>query len=266
MKISDIELNVKIEGIGDPFIWAHGLTSSMAAEDALDIFEWCELGKQLRLIRYDARGHGKSESSYQPEDYHWRNLANDMISLAKSLRINEYSVGGQSMGCATSIYTALINPEHVRRLVLVNPPTAWEKRNTQAGIYREMSKVGQLMGGRKLAELARKRIEGSPPAWLSGAPKNILENTNLGLKSMGGKTLFSLLQGAALTDLPPRDTLSEITVPVLILAWIGDPAHPLEVATDLYRLLPDSDLIVARNFADVKTWPDRIRAFLTQMS
>ena len=46
-----------------------------------------------------------------------------------------------------------------------------------------------------------------------------------------------------------------MSMPVLLLAWPGDPSHPLEVAEELAELLPDAQLEVARTPADVAAWP-----------
>ena len=44
-------------------------------------------------------------------------------------------------------------------------------------------------------------------------------------------------------------------MPTTILAWTGDPAHPLSTAESLAALLPQSTLTIAHTPADVETWP-----------
>ncbi len=58
---------------------------------------------------------------------------------------------------------------------------------------------------------------------------------------------------------PPAEALAGINVPTTILAWIGDPAHPLSTAESLAALLPQSTLTVAHTPADVETWPQILR-------
>jgi len=123
----DVSLNVRITGEGTPFIWAHGLMFSIEGEDKLG-FEWDSFPKNIKLVRYDARGHGKSEPSYKPEDYHWRNLGQDMLALADAIGAEKVISGGASMGCATTIYAALQAPERMKAMVLVCPSTIWETR------------------------------------------------------------------------------------------------------------------------------------------
>ncbi len=51
-----------------------------------------------------------------------------MCLEAKGKGAQKFVAGGSSMGCATSIYAALLAPERMKALVLVIPPTAWETR------------------------------------------------------------------------------------------------------------------------------------------
>jgi 3-oxoadipate enol-lactonase len=147
MKINDVEFNIRVSGQGKPFIWGHGLTSSMQGEDALDIFAWDDFSNKIQLIRYDARGHGESGSSYIPGHYHWQALADDMTAIAEALHIDTYVAGGQSMGCATAIYAAVKVPHRIQSLVLATPPTAWEMRKDSSDSYRTMAKTRIPSGG-----------------------------------------------------------------------------------------------------------------------
>src|SRR5579885_1383374 len=133
MKVNGVELNVKITGAenGIPFIWAHGLMASMAADDLVSWIKWDQLSDILRLVRYDARGHGQSEATANLPDYQWAALAQDMLALADQVGFTQFVAGGQSMGCATAIYAALAAPERIKGLVLMNVPTAWETRAAQ---------------------------------------------------------------------------------------------------------------------------------------
>lgn len=250
-------------GHGKALVWGHGLTSSMAGEDALDIFRWNEFPNNIQLIRYDARGHGETESTYKPEDYRWPQLAEDMAAIADALHLDTYLAGGQSMGCATSIHAALKVPRRVNGLILVNPPTAWEMRKGQTDAYKKMAKAGHFLGGRLLAKIVNRRLRNVLPDWLQGAPEEMAANTVEGLKKMNRRTLSTLFSGAALTDLPPKDVVQSIGIPALILAWTGDPTHPIEIAVELNRLLPQSKLVVAKAYSDVERWPKVIQDFVS---
>ena len=56
-------------GDGAPVVFAHGLTSSRANEDAWKLTDWAPLvAAGRRLVRYDARGHGRSGASVEPAE------------------------------------------------------------------------------------------------------------------------------------------------------------------------------------------------------
>ena len=75
-------------GDGHPFLWGHGLTSSMASEDGTGLFGWrAALGGGWRVVRYDARGHGASGATSDESDYAWPNLALDALALLDSLGV-----------------------------------------------------------------------------------------------------------------------------------------------------------------------------------
>lgn len=238
--------------------------ASMKSEDLVDLFQWDRFPETNRLIRYDARGHGETQPRFSPEDYHWKQLAKDMLAVAKSYGETRIIAGGQSMGCATALYSACIAPERIRGLILVNPPTAWETRAEQRKLYNHMAIMGWLFGGRILARITRNKLSRLIPQWLIDATEDKVEGALEGLKPLKRKTLYNLFKGAALTDFPSRGAIETIQAPSLILGWTGDPTHPVETAEELHRLLPDSDLVIAHGYSDVKKWPELMRDFVSE--
>ena len=121
MQTLDIKLNTQIMGTGVPFLWGHGLTMNMQVEDKIGVFDWSKISEVVNLVRYDARGHGKSEATYSSDDYNWRSLGRDMIELANKMGFAQFVAGGQSMGCATALFSAFLEPERIRGLVWLPP-------------------------------------------------------------------------------------------------------------------------------------------------
>ncbi|WP_415847649.1 alpha/beta fold hydrolase, partial [Tsukamurella strandjordii] len=113
---------------GHPVVQLHGLTSSRARDRVLDL----DLGRGLsgtRLLRYDARGHGRSTGRTVPEDYRWSNLADDLLRLLDERFPGERVHGvGPSMGTGTLLHAAVRDPQRFSGLTLMVPPTAWETR------------------------------------------------------------------------------------------------------------------------------------------
>lgn len=264
MKINGLEFNIEVTGEGVPFIWGHGLTGSMASDEIAPWITWKQLTDVVRLIRYDARGHGQSGASDDPADYHWQALARDMVGLTDQLGLESFVAGGGSMGCATAIYAALAVPHRIRGLVLMVPPTAWETRTAHAGNFTPMIELLETGGIAALAAMMAQQ-PASGPAWQHEAYPNMVTDFLAYLKTLNPNVLATVYRGAQRSNLPPRETLESIQAPALILAWADDPGHPLSSAEEIHRRLPNSRLVVARSARDVAAWTDTIRDFVTHL-
>ncbi len=265
MKVNNLEFNVQVSGQGEAFVWGHGLSVSIEAENILDWFQWKEFPKTVKLIRYDARGHGKSEVSKKPEDYHWENLGNDMLAIADSVGVEKFIAGGSSMGCATTLCAAIQAPERMKALVLVIPPTAWETRAAQGEIWKRFALIGGLLGGKGMGKMMAKNIDRMLPTWLIDAEPEGVEGVVKGMAAQKRSALRNIFKGAGLTDLPPRDDFKAIAdIPCQILAWVGDPTHPVSSAEEVHQLLPKSELFIAQGYEDFKTIPQRMRDFVAK--
>ena len=233
---------------GHPVVQLHGLTSSRARDRVLNL----DLGRGLsgtRLLRYDARGHGRSTGRMAPEDYQWQRLADDLLRLLDYWFPGEAVHGvGPSMGTGTLLHAASREPERFTGLTLMVPPTAWETRRAQAASYRAAAALIESAGVE--AFLAATRGATPPPATI-GAPETVPDVADV--------LLPSLFRGAALSDLPAPEAIARIDVPTTILAWVDDPGHPLSTSESLTALLPQAKLTVARNPGDVETWPSILR-------
>lgn len=256
--VRGVELAVTDAGSGEPALfWGHGFGSSVAFEEAF-LFDWARLARGHRLVRWDARGHGKSEGSADPADYHWRELGLDLVALTDALGIEQFVAGGVSMGAATALHAAVDAPERVAGLVLVLPPTAWETRAFQAGEYNAAADIAEHDG--IPAAVARMNAEPVPEILIPIA--ELYEIT----PAVTDELLPVVLRGAAASDFPTPEQVQAITVPVLILAWDTDPGHPLSTADRLVDLLPATEVHVAHELADVGPWTGHVEQFLARLA
>ena len=53
-------------GVGSPVLWAHGMTSAAYTQERAGQFDWRPVSGRHRLLRYDARGHGRSTGGADP--------------------------------------------------------------------------------------------------------------------------------------------------------------------------------------------------------
>ncbi|MDH3684819.1 MAG: alpha/beta hydrolase [Myxococcales bacterium] len=260
MHVRGIDLGVRDSGEGEPFVWGHGLLGSMEQEDEAGALAWPSFGSSLRLIRYDARGHGSSEATLAPAAYRWPELAGDLLALLDAIQLERAVLGGVSMGCATALHAAVQAPARAQGLVLVAPPTAWRTRPRQARVYRFSSGLIERFGlwpFRLLGSLPLLAVRGGPLAAMQRATLDQLEHAD-------PRATVAALRGAAESDLPDPAALRRLAMPALVLAWAGDPVHPVSSAERLADLLPDVELRVAKSDDALLEWPDVVRAFVAR--
>lgn len=241
-------------------VWGHALMANMAVDEAAALVDFRLLSKQMRLLRYDARGHGQSPGSDKEQDYRWPALAADMLSLADKHSPDEPVIlGGASMGCATALEAALSSPERVRALVLVLPPTGGEKRIAQKKKYKTIATAQRLLGNWPYKLVAKLPLP-APPAHerlkrLSMASIRSLAEADL-------KLMNAALAGASQSDLPTAESLQALNIPCAILTWEGDDSHPPESAEYLARHLPDVRLLRIDPMNAIDDWTFDLLEFI----
>lgn len=245
---ADLDVELSDEG-GHAVVQLHGLTSSRSRDRLLDL----DLGRGLsgtRLLRYDARGHGRSTGRPDPTDYRWDVLADDLLRLLDQAFPGEQVHGvGPSMGAATLLHASVRDPDRFSGLTLLVPPTAWATRVAKGDDYRAAAQLVEDQGLEAFLEAGR--LAPVPPA-TAGLP-DTQPDVDVSL-------LPALFRGAASTDLPAAEDISRIGTRTTILAWIDDPSHPLSTAEALVDLMPSATLQVASSRADVETWPGILAA------
>ncbi|MGB4779647.1 alpha/beta fold hydrolase, partial [Microbacterium sp.] len=218
---------------GSLVVQLHGLTSSRARDAQLGL----DLSRALRghrLLRYDARGHGRSTGDRNEANYGWDRLAQDLLALLDRVAPDErVHAIGTSMGTGTLLHAAVDDPKRFASLTLVTPPTAWKLRAAQGGIYRA-SALDAEYGG--TAAFIESTGESTVPPALADAPDTAPAITE--------DLLPIVLRGAAATNFPKRKLVRTITAPTMILAWTADRSHPLKTARALNELIPGSRLVV----------------------
>ena len=246
------------DGMGRTFVWAHPLASSVAQETEEGLFNWSAAPEVARIVRYDARGHGTAPGACSYRSYCWPAMVDDMLRAAGE---GPFVAGGASMGCATALFAAVLAPRRVQALVLALPPPAWGERAAQAEVYEAGARAVEADGLRGFVDVLRSRPD--PPV-LAGHD----DFREVGLRhllTMDETLLPAILRGAAASDLPSPEQVRNVIVPTLILAWAGDPAHPLSTAESLAGLMLQAELHVAHDLDQVRTWPGLVRDFLAAL-
>jgi 3-oxoadipate enol-lactonase len=118
-------------GDGLPVILSHGflMDREMFAQQV------AALSPEFRVITWDERGFGQTESDGRPFTY-W-DSAGDCLALLDHLGIREAVFGGMSQGGFISLRAALLAPERVLGLVLMDTQAGAEDPEKIAG-YRQL--------------------------------------------------------------------------------------------------------------------------------
>ena len=251
LRLTDADLDFDLRGDDGPaVVQLHGLTSSRAREDLIAVDLVGDL-TGARVLRYDARGHGRSTGPRDVSAYSWSTLADDLLALLEHVFPGEPAYGvGSSMGSSTLVHAAAASPTSFSGLTLCIPPTAWETRVAQGAAYEECARVVETAGVDALVDAGR--LAPHPPAENPDKPVT--------WPDVAIDLLPTVFRGAALTDLPAPDVVATIDLPTLLLAWVGDPAHPVSTSELLHDLLRHSELVVAHTHPEVHCWPGLVSA------
>ena len=117
--VNGIQLHYQQFGEGPDLVMIHGITGNLAVWH-LEIVQ--ALLSEYRMTTYDLRGHGYSD--VPPMGYTTADHASDLRSLLDALGIERAHVMGHSFGADVALNFAILFPERVERLILVEPGIA----------------------------------------------------------------------------------------------------------------------------------------------
>lgn len=233
--------NVTVEGedVGDgpPVVLLHGLSATrrnvVQGSRAL-------IKRGYRLISYDARGHGASSPAPR---YEYADLVGDLAAVLDHLDVERAALVGSSMGAATAMAFTLEHPERVPALVQITPAyTGYARTGDVDGEVWERLATALNGGIEEFVELAQPR--GLPERWRAVAREATRQRMERHehLDAVA-RALREVPRSTAWKGLEP---LSELEVPVLIVGSRdeADTRHPLAVAEEYSRRLPNAELVV----------------------
>ena len=187
----------------------------------------------FRVLRYDARGHGRSE--VPPGPYSMADLGGDVVELLDRLEIERASFCGISVGGMVGLWLAVNVPERIDRLALccttahVASSEDWDKR---AATVREHGVVA-------LADATIDRW--FSPAFQEAEP-DLIDDIRDTLVATPAEGYAASCEAIAGHD--ERDRLAEIAAPTLVLVTEDDPSIPPEHGRLIAESVPEAQLEV----------------------
>lgn len=227
----DFALHFLESGEGYPFIFQHGLGANLHQAQGL-----LTGLNGIRLISMDCRGHGMSplEVGHSPSFEHY---AEDILRMMDSLNVERAILGGISMGAGISMRMALNYPDRVAALVLVRP--AWLDQGSPENLAI-LLEAAQMMD----AQTEKAEFEALPYmlALQESLPKAADSILGIFARDQQEDTAFvlqNMIQDSPFSEL---NTLNRLTQPCLVIANDKDPLHPYQIADEIARLIPGSQL------------------------
>ena len=207
-------------GSGPPLILSHGfLMDREMFAPQVDA-----LAPEFRVITWDERGFG--ETDFDGQFTYW-DSARDCLGLLDYLDINQAVLGGMSQGGFLSMRAALLAPERVRALVLIDTQSGPEDPD-RLPAYRQMQQTWLEVGPvDELAQTIANLIIGDPvlnEQWIAKWRKLPVENLQ-----PAGDCLFDR------EDI--TDRLGEITCPAIVFHGTADLSIEIEKGQALCEAL-----------------------------
>jgi pimeloyl-ACP methyl ester carboxylesterase len=232
-----ITLESEWAGDGPPVVLLHGLSATrrnvVQGSRAL-------VKRGYRLISYDARGHGASSPAPR---YEYSDLVADLEAVLDHLEIERAALVGSSMGAATAMAFTLEHPERVPALVQITPAyTGYARTGDVDGEVWDKLATALEGGVDEFVQVAQP--QGLPERWREVAREASRQRMERHehLDAVG-QALREIPHSVAWKGLEP---LSSLEVPVLIVGSQddADTLHPLGVAEEYRRKLPNAELVV----------------------
>ncbi|GHG59431.1 3-oxoadipate enol-lactonase [Alishewanella longhuensis] len=221
------------QGEGEAVLLLHGLGS--CAEHW-----WLQmqaLSADYQVIAADFRGHGQSSPSAQP--FTMQQLAADMLALLTHLEIKRCQVVGFSLGGMVAFELALLAPQCVQSLVIINsgPYLAIQGWRLKLQLGFRLAVI-RLLGMRKLGQIIGAKL------FPDEEQKPLLELFAQQMASMDQASYRHTLN--AIAHFSVQSQLSHLQLPVLVIAADQD-YSPVATKAAYVSLLPDAALIVIPN-------------------
>lgn len=215
-------------GDGPPVVFSHGFLMDHTMFDA----QVDALRDRFRVITWDERAFGDTDFDGLPFTY-W-DSASDVLGLLDHLSIERAMLGGMSQGGFLSLRAALVAPERVRALILLDTQAGSEDpANVEA--YGQMIDTWVEHGAvDEIAQIVATIIIDHPDhhdAWIA----KWKSRPTAPMRRAGD----CLLQRDDITD-----RLGEITCPALVVHGTADTAIPMARAEELAAGLPGAGPVV----------------------
>jgi 3-oxoadipate enol-lactonase len=192
------------------------------------------LSERYELIRFDARGHGKSTLGSR-EQLTMEQLARDALAVLDACGVARAHLCGLSIGGMTAMQIATLWPDRVLKIALASsapymPPREMWQTRIDAVLAQGVAPLVESILGRWFT-----------PEFRAAQPQTI-ERVRAMLLDANPKGYAAL--ATAIRDMDQRESIRAITAKTLVISGAKDPSTTVKDAELIAASIPDSRLIV----------------------
>jgi pimeloyl-ACP methyl ester carboxylesterase len=240
-------------GAGPAVVFQHGLGGDEA--QVAEVFPDAEgLWRRLTL---DCRGQGRSPPDPQNR-YAIQTFAEDVLRLADERQVEQFVVGGISMGAAIALHLAVHHAGRVTALILARPAWLFKAAPANMAPYAEVAGLIGTADG-----LATFNASDTAARLAREAPGNL--GSLRGFLTRPNPVATAALLGAIAADGPgvSRAQAEALALPTLVIGHGRDLVHPLDYAEVLATTIPGARFVeIAPKATDAQRHTDEFRSAL----
>lgn len=233
LTVGDVTIGYFDEGSSStpPVIFIHGFPFNKSSwEHQLDL-----LKNEYRVVAYDVRGHGHSDSGTQP--FSVQQFVTDLFLLMDALDIKKATICGLSMGGYIALAACKQDPQRISSLILCD--TQCVADTEEAKIKRNDTILAvQANGLQQYATDSTEKLFSKTS--LTDKPKVVSAIEEIILHTPMETITNTLMALAGRSE--TCSSLHAIKVPVLIVVGADDQITPPEAAQKMHKLIPQSEL------------------------
>jgi 3-oxoadipate enol-lactonase len=214
--------------------------------------------REFRLVRYDRRGHGRSDAP--PGPYSMDRLGRDVLAILDTLGIERINWCGLSMGGMVGMWLGANAPTRVDKLVLSNTAAFFPDK----AMWDGRIKFARENGLDAIVDATMER-------WFTQHFRETSPQTVARIRTMFVATKVNgyTACGEAIRDMDHRPLLAKIRAPALVISGRHDPSTTVEAGEFIAQHMPNArlELLDTAHLANVeqpRVYADAVLKFLRQ--